>query len=238
MHNSTRSAFSENSAKLTPSPSQVAPRGSGEPGHTAVIGVIGWSETHPLSPPPIQAFEGRLQRGTTFDQGPMDSRVRENDAGDGRTGAPPCAAESWRRTAIGVSRLVGLGSPRSALEKVRRAFLAAKPERERKRQRNRGEQDQESLANDVAQTQMVDRDHSHKDDDRVHRESAEKRGVGHVQAFAVRRHRHADETREVSAECENNDGDNQFGNEQHDSNYELGVSDPGNAFLVYDQLRK
>ena len=30
--------LSENSAKLTPSPSQVAPRGSGRPGHTAVMG--------------------------------------------------------------------------------------------------------------------------------------------------------------------------------------------------------
>src|SRR6266566_6905568 len=103
----------------------------------------------------------------------MDSRVRENDAGNGHAGAPPCAAESWRRTAIGVSRFLGLGSPRPALEKVRRAFLAAKAERERKRERNRGEQDQESLANDIAQAQMIDRDHGHKDDDRVHRESAE-----------------------------------------------------------------
>src|ERR1700681_4975437 len=187
MHSSTRSAFSENSAKLTPSPSQVAPRGSGEPGHTAVIGVIGWPETHPSSPPPIQAFEGRFQRGSMFDQGPIDSRFRENDNGDGRAGAPPRSAESWRRTAIGVSRLLGLGSPRPALEKFRRAFSAAKPERKRKRQRNRGEHYQESLANDVAQAQMVDRDHGHKDDDRVHRESAEKRGIGHVQTFAVRR---------------------------------------------------
>src|ERR1700674_510852 len=184
MHSSTRSAFSENSAKLTPSPSQVAPRGSGEPGHTAVIGVIGWSETHLSLPPPIQAVGGRLHRGSALDQVPMDFRCREND--NGRAGAPPRAAESWRRTAIGVSRLLGLGSPRPALEKVRRAFLAAKPERERKRQRNRGEQNQESLANDVAQAQMVDRDHGHEDDDGVHGESAKKRGVGHVQIFAVR----------------------------------------------------
>src|SRR6202049_933346 len=144
MHRSKRSAFWKNSARLTPWPSQLAPRGSGDPGHTAVIGVIGWSETHLSFPPPIQAVGGRLQRGSAFDQVPMDSRCREND--NGRAGAPPRAAESWRRTANGVSRLLGLGSPRPALEKVRRAFLAAKPECERKRQRNRGEQDQESLA--------------------------------------------------------------------------------------------
>src|SRR4029450_10018504 len=35
---STPSACSENSPKLTPSPSQWAPRGSGRPGQTAVIG--------------------------------------------------------------------------------------------------------------------------------------------------------------------------------------------------------
>src|ERR1700730_3882199 len=155
MHSSTRSAFSENSAKLTPSPSQVAPRGSGLPGDTAVIGVIGWSEAHLSFPSPIQASEGTLQRGSTFDQVPTDSRFRGNDNCDGRAGAPSRAADSWRRTAIGVSRLFGLGSPRPALEKVRRAFLAAKPERESKRQRNRGEQNQESLANDVAQAEMV-----------------------------------------------------------------------------------
>src|SRR5216683_8252727 len=105
----------------------------------------------------------------------MDSCFRGSDDSDGRAGAHPRAAESWRRTAIGVSRFLGLGSPRPALEKVRRAFLAAKAERERKRERNRGEQDQESLANDIAQAQMIDRDHGHEDDDRVHRESAEKR---------------------------------------------------------------
>src|SRR5437588_7331624 len=165
MHSSTRSAFSENSAKLTPSPSQVAPRGSGQPGHTAVIGVIGWSEAHSSSPPLIQAFEGRLRRGWTFDQVPMDSPCAKMTMAMG-AGARPFDAESWRRTAIGESGLVGLGSPRPALEKVRRAFLAAKPERERKRQRNRGEQNEESLANDVAQAQMIDRDHGHKDDDR------------------------------------------------------------------------
>src|ERR1700730_12798942 len=31
------------------------------------------------SPPPTQAFEGRLQRGSMFSQNPMDSRLRGND---------------------------------------------------------------------------------------------------------------------------------------------------------------
>src|SRR5579864_3093791 len=42
-HNSTRSACAENSAKLTPLPSQVAPSGSGWPGHTLVEGMLSLS---------------------------------------------------------------------------------------------------------------------------------------------------------------------------------------------------
>src|SRR5437868_5506960 len=51
-HSSTFSACAENSAKLTPLPSQVAPSGYGSPGHTLVdgisppscAGVVGWVE--------------------------------------------------------------------------------------------------------------------------------------------------------------------------------------------------
>src|SRR5207249_7332495 len=68
-HNSTRSACSEKSAKLTPSPSHVAPRGSGRPGHTAVMGVIyrlRKLKLHLLSvvPAPDSSIRGRASAGT------------------------------------------------------------------------------------------------------------------------------------------------------------------------------
>src|SRR5207302_8794858 len=51
-HNSTRSAWAENSAKFTPLPSQLAPSGDGWPGHTRVdrikgslrLEFVGWVE--------------------------------------------------------------------------------------------------------------------------------------------------------------------------------------------------
>src|SRR5581483_7579149 len=39
-HNSTFVPFSVNRAKLTPTPSQVAPRGYGRPGQTRILGLL------------------------------------------------------------------------------------------------------------------------------------------------------------------------------------------------------
>src|SRR4051812_29088573 len=139
-HNSTRSACLENSAKLTPWPSHVAPSGYGWPGQTAVIEVF------------ISSFSREPLRLTVT-----------ADASRHPVHVTPLRAAGQ---VLDAGMLVTAISRPPALEQVGGPFAAAETEGEREREHHAAEQDEKGVAHDLAaDLHLLERDqHDERED--------------------------------------------------------------------------
>jgi hypothetical protein len=99
---------------------------------------------------------------------------------------------------------------------------AAKAERQRQAQRNSRDQNQECLADDIAQAELVERDQNDEHEDRVHRQAAQQRCVPVADVAQVGRDGHADESREVRAKRKQQHGDHHARNKQQYAPDQLG----------------
>src|SRR5690348_14218202 len=90
---------------------------------------------------------------------------------------------------------------RPAFEPVGRPLLAADSEREGKPEGERGEDDQEALSNDVAETELIERGQHDEYEHCPEREPTDGGGIGERDALAIGGDRGTDEAREICAEC-------------------------------------